>query len=97
MPPAVEIADRIEPVSALLELRPADDDLDRELAEWKAARKLRKRSFREPWRSVSIAAAIGFGASNWLLPDSVAQIADFVSMGLFAVGIIAGLRRRPTG
>ena len=94
VPLTVEIADEIQPVSVLLDVRSADDDLDRELAEWKAARKLGKRSFREPWRSVSIAAAIGFGASNWLLPEQVAQIADVVSMGLFAASVLAGWRKR---
>ena len=96
VPLTVEIADKIQPVSVLLDPRSADDDLDRELAEWKAARKLGKRSFREPWRSVSIAAAIGFGVSNWLLPEQVAQIADIVSMGLFAASVLAGWRKRRT-
>ena len=94
VPLTVEIADKIQPVSVLLDLRSADDDLDRELAEWKAARKLGKQSFREPWRSVSIAAAIGFGVSNWLLPEQVAQIADIVSMGLFAASVLVGWRKR---
>jgi hypothetical protein len=71
------------------------DDVERELAEWKAMRKLRKRSFREPWRSVSIAALLGFGASTWLLPDSVADIAQFVTLGLSAAAFFAGFRKAP--
>jgi hypothetical protein len=71
-----------------------DADIDREIAEWNRQRKARRRSFREPWRSFSIAAALAFGASEWLLPDSVARVADAVSMGLFAASLFAGFRKR---
>lgn len=71
-----------------------DADVDRELAEWKAMRKVHKRSFREPWRSVCIAATIMFGLSTWLLPDSVATIAELVTMGLAAASFFAGFRKR---
>ena len=57
----------------------ADDGIDLEIAEWKAARKLKKRSFREPWRSVAIAATLMFGTASWLLPDSVADIVQLVT------------------
>ncbi|MGZ5959660.1 MAG: hypothetical protein ACXWLE_01090 [Rhizomicrobium sp.] len=67
-------------------------DVDRELEEWKTARKVRKRSFREPWRSMSIAATIGFGVSSWLLPDSVADVAQVVTAGLGAASFFAGIR-----
>lgn len=72
----------------------SDAAIDLEIAEWNRQRKARTRRFREPWRSFSIAAALGFGASEWLLPDSVARIADLVSFGLFAVSLIVGFRRR---
>ena len=72
----------------------ADADLDREVEEWNAARKVRKRSFREPWRSVCIAATLMFGVSSWLLPDSVADVAQLVTMGLAAASLFAGLRKR---
>jgi hypothetical protein len=71
-----------------------DADVDRDVAEWKAARKVRKRSFREPWRSVCIAATLGFGVSSWLLPDSVADIAQLVTMCLAAASFFAGFRKR---
>ncbi|MGA7676653.1 MAG: hypothetical protein WCA78_16600 [Rhizomicrobium sp.] len=72
----------------------ADADDDRDLAEWKAMRKVRKRSFREPWRSVCIAATIMFGLSTWLLPDSVATIAELVTTGLAIASLFAGFRKR---
>lgn len=90
-PPRAEfLAGRESPVPPIL---PADDGVDREIEEWKAARRLRRRSFREPWRSVSIAAAIGFGLSSWLLPDSVAGVAQLVTLGLSVASFAAGFRR----
>ncbi len=80
-----------ELIAPALEL---DAKLDRELEEWKAKRKLRKRSFREPWRSVSIAAAVGFGLSSWLLPDSVADVAQLVTSGLAVAAFLAGFRKQ---
>ena len=71
-----------------------DVEVDREVKEWNAARKVRKRSFREPWRSVCIAATLMFGVSSWLLPDSVADIAQLVTLGLAAASFFAGLRKR---
>jgi hypothetical protein len=90
------------------ELRPApaipaapladlDVEIDREVEEWNAARKVRKRSFREPWRSVCIAATLMFGVSSWLLPDSVADVAQLVTLGLAAASLFAGFRKRSTG
>ena len=87
------------------ELRPApanlaapsvdlDVEIDREVEDWKAARKVRKRSFREPWRSVCIAATLMFGVSSWLLPDSVADVAQLVTLGLAAASFFAGVRKR---
>jgi hypothetical protein len=70
-------------------------DVDRELEEWKAARKRHKRSFREPWRTLSIVCTLGFGLSSWLLPDSVADVAQLVTGGLGAASLFAGLRGKP--
>jgi hypothetical protein len=68
--------------------------VEQELEQWNAARKVRKRSFREPWRSVSIAAGLGFVATSWLLPDSVADVAQ-VALGVLSAGsFIAGWRVR---
>jgi hypothetical protein len=69
-------------------------DVDRELEEWKASRRIHKRSFREPWRSLAIAATVGFGLSSWLLPDSVADVAQLVTVGLCAASFLAGFRMR---
>lgn len=78
----------------MLDVHSVGADVDREVEEWKAMRKLRKRSFREPWRSVSVVAAIGFGMGSWLLPDAVATIAQLVTTGLALASFAAGYRRR---
>jgi hypothetical protein len=68
--------------------------LEQELEEWKAARKRHKRSFREPWRSVSIAAGLGFAATSWIVPDSVANVTE-VALGVLTAGsLYAGWRGR---
>jgi hypothetical protein len=67
--------------------------LDEELAQWKAARKARKRSFREPWRSVSIAATLMFALGTWLLPDQVANIVQVLLLALGAASLYAGFRK----
>jgi hypothetical protein len=69
------------------------DDVDAELEQWKAVRKARKRSFREPWRTAAIVSTIGFGLSSWLLPDSVSTTTDLITGGLAVGSIIAGLRK----
>jgi len=73
----------------------SDDEVQRDIANYKAMRKIKKRSFREPWRSVSIASAIGFGLSSWLLPDSVDNIAQLITLGLTLASLYAGYRKRP--
>ena len=69
------------------------DDVDAELAAWNAGRKARKRSFREPWRTVSIVTSAGFFVSAGLLPSSVAHVTDYVCLGLSAASILAGYRK----
>ncbi|HEX4304074.1 MAG TPA: hypothetical protein VHZ78_14855 [Rhizomicrobium sp.] len=69
------------------------DDVDAELAAWNAGRKARKRSFREPWRTVSIVTSLGFFVSAGLLPGSVAHVTDYVCIGLSAASILAGYRK----
>jgi hypothetical protein len=67
-------------------------DVDRELEEWKAARRKQRGRFREPWRTLSIATTVGFGASFWLLPDSVANVVQYVTGALALASFVAGLR-----
>ena len=67
-------------------------DVDRELKEWNETRKRQRRTFREPWRTLSIATTLGFGASFWLLPDSVADVVQYVTGGLAVATFIAGFR-----
>ncbi len=93
-PAADKAAEELRAAAIMLDVHASGADVDRELEEWKALRKVRKRSFREPWRSVSIAAAVGFGAGSLLLPDSVAWIAQLVTAGLSLAAIVAGYRRR---
>jgi hypothetical protein len=97
--PAEEVAERVvdaEPASGAMAADGEQSvDVDRELEEWKAARKLQRRSFREPWRTLAIAATVGFGLSSWLLPDSVSDVAQLVTGGLGAASFFAGFRVRP--
>jgi hypothetical protein len=88
---------RPEHAIAATPLMDVDGEVDRDVEEWNAARKVRKRSFREPWRSVCIAATLMFGVSSWLLPDSVADVAQLVTLGLAAASLFAGFRKRSTG
>jgi hypothetical protein len=70
--------------------------LELELKEWKAVRKRHKRSFREPWRSVSIAAGLGFAATSWMVPGSVADVTE-IALGILTAGsLYAGWRGRKT-
>lgn len=96
--PAVAEAPRTAiPPAEFLMAPPDDDEVARDIAEWKSKRKIRKRSFREPWRTLSIVSGIGFGLSFWLLPDSVANIAQLVTLGLTAAAFFAGFRKVPAG
>jgi hypothetical protein len=103
-PSPASLTDNLPPsVVALFPPTPAVDatppspetiiDVDRELEEWKAARKIGKRSFREPWRTLAIAATVGFGLSSWLLPDSVADVAQYLTLALCAASFFAGFRK----
>ncbi len=77
-------------------LAPAPLSVEQELEEWKKARRIRKRSFREPWRTVSIVAGIAFAPSSFLLPPDVATVAD-LALGVLTIGsIYAGWRQRKT-
>jgi hypothetical protein len=68
--------------------------VEQELEQWKAARKVRKRSFREPWRSVSIVAGVAFVTTSWMLPDSVSLVAQ-LALGVLSLGsFLAGWRVR---
>ncbi|HLJ52863.1 MAG TPA: hypothetical protein VKT24_05715 [Rhizomicrobium sp.] len=85
-----------EPAPAAVVVAPpaADEvpNVDRELEEWKAARKKQRRHFREPWRTLSIATTVGFGASFWLLPDAVADVVQYVTGALALASFFTGLR-----
>jgi hypothetical protein len=91
--PPPEPTEILQPIIAQLDLHAVDNDLDRELEEWKATLKLRKRSFREPWRSFSIAAGVAFGLGSFILPPGVADIVNYVTLGLAVASVIAGYRR----
>ena len=68
--------------------------VDDEVEQWKEQRKIRKRSFREPWRSVSIVAGLGFVATSWMVPDTVADVTQLALGVLSAGSFIAGWRAR---
>ena len=86
--------DTTAPVPAVLSAPAIEElpDVDRELEDWKAARKKQRGRFREPWRTLSIATTVGFGLSFWLLPDSVANVVQYVTGGLALASFLAGLR-----
>jgi hypothetical protein len=78
---------------------PAPKSVEQELEEWKEARRIKKRSFREPWRTVSIVAGIALAPTSFMAPPGVAAIAD-VALGVLTLGsLYAGWRGRktPTG
>jgi hypothetical protein len=100
MPAADEAAPPITPQPPVpevqFELVPAKPALtvEQEIEEWNAARKIRRRSFREPWRSVSFAAGLGFVATSWMLPENVANIAE-VALGVLSIGSFCAGWRKP--
>lgn len=94
-PPPSATEEALQAAAEQLDLYAVDAEVGHDVKAWKADRKRAKRSFREPWRSVSIAAGIGFGLSAWLLPDSVADVMQVVTLGLSAAAVYAGLRRKP--
>lgn len=92
--PEPDPAEILAPVD--LDLYAVDAELTRELADWKQTRRIKKRSFREPWRSFSLAAGAAFAVGPFILPPEVAEIANYVSIALFAASVIAGLRKPKT-
>jgi hypothetical protein len=60
---------------------------------WDQPKKKRKRWLAEPYRSFSIVAGIGFGLSDWILPDTVDNVVQLVLGGLTVLGLVAGLRK----
>lgn len=92
---AVAAISRPESVSATEPATaPRQQTVDEELDAWKEARKVRRRSFREPWRSVSIAATIGLVGTGWMLPESVAWDAQ-IALGILTIGAFYAGWRRP--
>lgn len=68
--------------------------VEQELEEWKETRRIKKRSFREPWRTVSIAAGIALAPTSFLAPPDVVTIAD-LALGVLSIGsLYAGWRGR---
>jgi hypothetical protein len=73
------------------------DAVEDELEHWKALHKAKKRSFREPWRTCAIVTTGFFALSSWLLPDSVSDVAQLVTVALTVASIWAGWRRPAVG
>jgi hypothetical protein len=85
-------SDQTAPIAIVPATENLVPDVDRELEEWNAARKKQRRRFREPWRTLTITTTLGFGASLWLLPDSVANVLQYVTGGLALASFSTGLR-----
>jgi hypothetical protein len=77
------------PVRSAPEPGPVED----ELKQWKPPQKSRVRVLAEPWRSMTIAASLGFGVSSWVLPDAVQDVVQITLGILMAGGLIAGRRK----
>jgi hypothetical protein len=88
-PKPLETADQ----SQLARPVPIPDPMERELKDWNRARKARARLLAEPWRSMSIAASVGFGVSSWVLPDAVQDVVQITLGILMAGGLIAARRK----
>jgi hypothetical protein len=84
-PAAVEVPG--EPAFSL-EMQPSPD-VDAELREWKA-----QRSFRIPWRQLSLMASVCFGLASFVLPDSVNAGVDWVLYGLSAMSFYVWISGR---
>jgi hypothetical protein len=96
VPKAVQAPNSVLPNLSSLPPPDTRDDVDAEVAEWNALRKAKRRSFREPWRTTSIVAGLGFGLSSWLLPDSVANIMELITSGLALAAFVVGFRPQST-
>jgi hypothetical protein len=81
------------PVQAFIEQpAPAAEYLpsqDRELEEWKKARK-----FQIPWRPLSWMASLSFGIASFVLPDSVNDKVQWLLYALMAASFCAGFAKR---
>jgi hypothetical protein len=91
-PKPLETADQTQ-LGRPVRIAAQPDPMERELKDWNRARKARVRLLAEPWRSLSIAASVGFGISSWVLPDSIQDIVQIVLGILMAGGLIAGRRK----
>ncbi len=69
----------------------ANAGLDRELEEWKAAR---RKNFKLPWRQLSLMASLCFGIASFVLPDSVNDNVQWLLLGLMAASFYAGVAKR---
>lgn len=65
--------------------------VDHELQEWKKAR---RRSFRLPWRQLSLLASLCFGVASLVLPDTVNENVDWLLYALMAASFYAGISAR---
>lgn len=65
--------------------------LDRELQEWKKAR---KQGGAMPWRQLSLMASLCFGLASFVLPDAVNDVVQWPLYALMAASFYAGVSRR---
>jgi hypothetical protein len=67
---------------ALLAMQNACPSIDRDLEDWKHAR---KRQFKVPWHQLSLMASLCFGIGSFVLPDSVNDNVQWLLWGLAAI------------
>jgi len=70
---------------------PPSASADDELRDWKRAR---RRSYRIPWRQLSLMASLCFGVAAFVLPDTVSNTLNWVLYALMIASFVAGIRRR---
>ena len=69
-----------------LSIQPA---VDAELQAWKRAR-----TFRIPWRQLSLMASLCFGIASFVLPDAVNENVQWLLYALMAASFVAGIAAR---
>ncbi len=67
-----------------LEIETGVPSVEQELRAWK-----RTRSFKIPWRQLSLMASLCFGIASFVLPDSVNDSVNWVLYGLMAMSFCA--------
>jgi hypothetical protein len=72
-----------------LDMESGGPSVEREIEEWRQAR-----SFKIPWRQLSLMASLCFGLASFVLPDSVNGYVDWALYGLSAMSLYVWFSNR---